>query len=137
MSPIRAIGPVGPIFMYTGYERLCLDALERCCPDLAAGLEALRERLFDLHPLLKQSWYHPAMRGSWSLKAVLPTIAPEMDYGQLDGVRDGTAAQLAWLETVRPDTPPARKSELREQLLRYCRHDTLAMVRIAHFLEGR
>jgi hypothetical protein len=134
---LRAVGLAGPIFMYTGYERLCLETLARFCPDLSAELDALGARLVDLHPLLKQSWYHPAMLGSWSLKSVLPTIAPDMDYSRLDGVQDGTAAQLAWFEAVAPGTTAERRRELREQLLRYCAHDTLALVRIAHFLEGR
>lgn len=133
---LRAIGPAGPILMYTSYERRCLVELARLCPDLADELYALIARLFDLHPLVKASYCHPAMQGSWSLKAVLPTIAPDMDYGQLEGIQDGTAAQLAWFEAIAPGTTPSRKCELREQMLRYCAHDTLAMVRIARFLEG-
>jgi len=40
-------------------------------------------------------YYHPDQHGSYSIKAVLPTVAPELDYGELDEVQDGTAAQLA------------------------------------------
>ena len=28
------------------------------------------------HPVTKVNYYHPDMLGSWSIKAVLPTIAP-------------------------------------------------------------
>ena len=73
------------------------------------------------------------MKGSWSIKALLPTIAPEMDYALLDGIQEGGAAQTAYLEATDPQTSAERRKELRTQLLRYCAHDTLAMVRVAQF----
>jgi len=44
--------------------------------DLAPALSEAMERIVDLLPLARQNYYHREMRGSWSLKAVLPTIAP-------------------------------------------------------------
>jgi len=134
---LGAIGTRGPIFMYTSFERTCLATLAAFCPDLADRLNAVSERLVDLHPIAKRSYYHPAMKGSWSIKALLPTIAPEMDYALLEGIQEGGAAQTAYLEATDPKTSAGRKHELREQLLRYCGHDTLAMVRVAAFLAGR
>jgi hypothetical protein len=74
------------------------------------------------------------MRGSWSLKAVLPTIAADMQYSELKGIQEGTAASEGYLEAIDPDTSAERKAELREQLLRYCEFDTQAMVRLVQFL---
>lgn len=130
---LAAIGTEGPVLTYTGYEKHCLGGLAAFFPELAEPLAAVIERLVDLHPIVKRAYYHPAMKGSWSIKALLPAIAPEMDYAQLDGVHDGGGAQLAWVEAVAPQTSAARRSELREQLLRYCGHDTLAMVRVVEF----
>lgn len=136
---LDAVGTHGTVFMYTTFERQCLDTLAAHCPDLpdlADRLRALSTRLVDLKAIAKRNYYHPAMLGSWSIKALLPTIAPEMDYALLDGVQEGGAAQRAFVEALDPATPAARKLELRAQLLRYCGHDTLAMVRIAGFLAG-
>jgi hypothetical protein len=130
---LAAIGTAGPVLTYTGYEKQCLGMLAAFCPELADGLAAVVERLVDLHPIVKRAYYHPAMKGSWSIKTLLPAIAPEMDYAQLDGVHEGRGAQLAWMEAVAPQTLAARRSELRAQLLRYCGHDTLAMVRVVNF----
>ena len=118
---------------WTGYEKQCLGTLAAFCPELADALAAVVERLVDLHPIVKAAYCHPAMKGSWSIKALLPTIAPDMDYAQLEGVHDGGGAQQAWVDAVAPQTTAARRSELRGQLLRYCAHDTLAMVRVLHF----
>jgi hypothetical protein len=73
------------------------------------------------------------MLGSWSIKAVLPTIAPDMDYASLEGIKEGTAASDAFIEAISPTTSNERKAELEEQLLRYCRFDTEAMVEIVRF----
>jgi hypothetical protein len=121
-SLIEMLGTEGPILMYTSF------------PDLAPALEAILDRLVDLHPVVKESYYHPEMLGSWSLKAVLPTITPEIDYAALDEIQEGTAASNGYLEAIDPRTSPERREELRARLLKYCRLDTEAMVRVVQFL---
>ncbi len=132
-SLIDAVGSSGPVLMYTDYERRVITGLAKRFPDLAESLQGISLRLVDLHPVAKANYYHPAMLGSWSIKAVLPTIAPEMDYAQLGDVREGTAASAAFLEAIDPETSDTRKEELRELLLTYCKHDTEAMVRLVKF----
>jgi hypothetical protein len=134
---LDAAGDRGPILMYSTYERTCLKTLATLCPDLGPALEALSARLVDLLPIVRRSYYHPAMQGSWSIKAVLPTIATDLSYDELEGIQDGNAAQRAYLEAIAPATSRARHDELRHQLLRYCAQDTLAMVRVAAFLAAR
>jgi hypothetical protein len=58
-----------------------------------------------------------------------------MDYGALEGINEGTAASEGYLEAIRPDTSAERKAELEEQLLRYCRFDTEAMVEIVKYFK--
>jgi hypothetical protein len=134
---LAATGPKGPVFMYTPFERTCLKTLGDFCPELREGLEALAERLVDLLPIARRHYYHPAMQGSWSIKKLLPTIAPELDYARLGEIQDGGAAQQAYVEAIAPTTPAARLAEIRRQLLAYCAQDTMAMVTLARYLEGR
>jgi hypothetical protein len=56
-----------------------------------------------------------------------------MDYAQLAGIREGTAASDGFIEAIDPAASPERKSELEEQLRRYCRFDTEAMVEVLRF----
>ena len=133
---VEAVGPTGPVFSYTDFEARCLATLAAFCPDLAPRLEAIASRLVDLHSIVRRHYCHPAMHGSWSLKAVLPTIAPELDYARLDEIKDGGAAQRAFVEAIDPATSIARREEIRTRLTRYCAHDTLATVRIARFLSA-
>lgn len=136
-SLLAATGSRGPVFMYTSFEKLCLRTLAAFCPDLGEALEALSARLVDLLPIARRHYYHPAMGGSWSIKKLLPTIAPELDYGTLGDVQEGSAAQQAYLEAISPGTGAGRREAIRSELLAYCQRDTLAMVTLARFLEGR
>ncbi len=137
LALLETAGSEGPVFMYTGYERKCIGVLAGFCPDLRERLEALMERLVDLHPIAKRHYYHPAMHGSWSIKKLLPAIAPELDYSTIGEIQEGNAAGQAYLQAIAPETTAGRRAELRQSLLDYCRHDTLAMVTVARFLEGR
>jgi Domain of unknown function(DUF2779) len=130
---VETLGSEGPILVYTGYEARVIGDLAARYPDLAQLLDAIRARIVDLYPLVKEHYYHPAMRGSWSLKAVLPTVAPELDYAELGEVRDGVEAQSAFLEAIAPGTSAARRAALQNALSDYCRYDTLAMVELVAF----
>ena len=133
-SLVRVLGSEGPILMYTSYERRVINDLIARYPDLAGPLGAIIDRLVDLAPVTEQNYYHPQMAGSWSLKAVLPTIAADMRYSELSGIQEGTAASEGFLEAIDLATSGERKQELGEQLLRYCKFDTEAMVRLLEFL---
>lgn len=134
---IVCLGASGPVLMYTTYERTVINRLIELFPDLEESLTKIVNRLWDLHPLIKVHYYHPAMLGSWSIKAVLPCIAPHMDYAKLEGIKEGTAASDGFLEAINPATEQLRKAALEKQLLHYCRFDTEAMLEIVRFFTER
>ena len=98
---IAHLGTTGPVVVYTSYEEKIIRGLVERFADLAEPLDAIGDRLFDLYPVVKVNYYHPRMLGSWSIKAVLPTIVPAMDYAALDGIKEGTAAANGFLEAIR------------------------------------
>jgi len=132
---IATLESAGPILMYTDYERRVIEGLAARFPDLAGPLKEIAHRLVDLYPVTRTNYYHPDMLGSWSIKSVLPTIAPEMDYALLDDIHEGTAASAAYFEAIGPQTGAGRKEEIRHTLLTYCKHDTEAMLRLVKFFE--
>ncbi|MGB5589330.1 MAG: DUF2779 domain-containing protein [Gammaproteobacteria bacterium] len=133
-SLILALESEGPVFVYTGFEQRVLTDLAALFPDLADDLNGIIQRLYDLHPLTRANYYHPDMKGSWSIKAVLPTLATELDYGALGEIQEGTAASEAFLEMMRADTGENRRRTLRDNLLAYCKLDTLALVELVRAL---
>jgi hypothetical protein len=130
---LDCLGDAGPVLMYTDYEEQVIGHLIELLPDLEPGLRRILDRLYDLYPVVKQNYYHPRMLGSWSIKAVMPTLDPALDYAKLDGIREGTAASAGYLEAIAPGTSAGRRAELERQLLRYCRFDTEAMAGIVRY----
>jgi hypothetical protein len=124
------------MFVYSAFEKRVLNDLASRYADLAPGIGAIIRRLFDLKPVAAATYYHPSMCGSWSIKKVLPAVAPHLDYGQLEGISDGGAAMEAFREAIDARTSSERREEIREQLLAYCTLDTLAMVELWRFLSG-
>ena len=131
---LAALGDQGPIFVYHDFEKWRLVEMAQLFPDLAPALEAVTGRLVDLLRLTRDHYGHPALNGSYSLKVVLPTIAPELDHALLEDVHDGLSAQAAFHEALAPDTTEERRAVIRRVLLEYCALDTLALVRVAHHL---
>lgn len=111
------------------FERGCLLGLAGEFPDLAPRLESLAARLVDLLPVVRRHYYHRDMFGSWSIKAVLPTLA-DIGYGDLTEVKSGTDAQAGYLEAIAPGISPGRREALSDALLEYCRRDTEAMMMV-------
>ncbi len=77
------------------------------------------------------------MRGSRPIKAVLPTVAPDLDYSELDVISRGEMAEPVLLEMIDERTDPGIRDQSGEALHRYCGLDTMAMVRLAQLLEER
>lgn len=134
---VETCGEQGVIFAYNaGFERGVTLALAEQFPALAGALRGIAGRLVDLLPIAREHFYAPSQKGSWSVKAVLPAIAPDLRYEDLEGVKHGGMAQEAYLEAIRLETAPERRTALRDQLERYCELDTWAMVRLWEFFTG-
>jgi len=134
-SLLSVLGKRGPIIVYNqSFEKRIIQELAERYADLAPSLEALLDRVVDLLPVANEHYYHPSMRGSWSIKAVLPAIAPELDYANLEDVTDGGGAQEAYLEAIDSNCAAERQRKLSQSLEAYCGRDTLAMVKVFHFL---
>lgn len=130
---ISACGTTGPILVWSrSFEAGRTREMAAWFPHKAAALNAIVERMVDLLPIFRDFYYHPAQMGSWSIKKVLPTIAPELDYADLE-VSNGGMAQQAWREAAHPDISPERKQQLRAAMLKYCERDTWAMVKLARW----
>lgn len=134
---VNACGEQGPVFVYSAkFEKGRIKELAERFPDLSIRLLAISHRMVDLLDIATDRYYHPSQQGSWSIKKVLPAIAPDLDYGQLEGVQNGEMAMTAFKEAINPACLPERKAEIEVQLRRYCGLDTLAMVRIWEFFRG-
>jgi predicted RecB family nuclease len=136
---LEAVGGGGePVVVYSGYEAGVLEELASTLPDLASGLDALRARLVDLLPIMREHVYHPAFGGSFSLKAVAPALVDGFGYGDLDGIAGGAEASAAFLRLAAGAMVGLEEeARLRSALRAYCERDTLALVEVHRALRAR
>jgi hypothetical protein len=132
---LKHTGTEGSILVYDALmERNILNGLKKDFPEYASEIDARLARIIDLvQPFQERYYYHPAMKNSVSIKNVLPALVPELNYSNLM-ISSGSIAMTAF-ELLQSETDMFKIIEIREQLLAYCKMDTLAMVKIFEVLE--
>ena len=111
------------------FEITRLQELAAGFPEFAGGIEAIIAAIVDLMaPFRNKDYYVKAMCGSHSIKYVLPALVPDLGYDNL-AIADGETAMLSYAGLGKINAG-AEKERIRQDLLAYCRMDTLAMVRI-------
>ncbi len=133
---ITDCGSNGDILTYNmSFEKTRLKELIRDFPAYSIQLQLIIDRIKDLMVPFKEYWYYaPSMKGSYSIKKVLPELVPELSYQNIEIKDGGTASTLYSMMVTNSfsgDIENARKN-----LLTYCHLDTLAMVKILEKLRA-
>ena len=136
LALLRTLGRDGSICVYSGYEWRILMDLAEAIPTLRRQLGALAARLWDLLPIVRRHYYHPAFEGSFSIKVILPALVPSLDYGNL-AIRDGGLAALQYYRMAFGKVDASEKAHIRASLLEYCKRDTLALLQIRRVLHAK
>lgn len=114
------------------FEKGVIKRLAELYPDLANHLMNIYDNIHDLIiPFDKRYYYNKNMRGSSSIKQVLPALFPndpELDYHNLDLIQNGTDAMNSF--QALGNMGIEEQKYVRERLLKYCYLDTYAMVKI-------
>jgi predicted RecB family nuclease len=130
-----ALGESGSIVVYAAFESQRLSELAAWLPEFAKRIKTIHGRLWDLLSVVRNHVYHPAFAGSYSLKAVLPALLPEMSYDGM-AVANGQDAGLAWESLVTGSLDKTESDRIRKALLEYCGQDTLALLRVLNKLRS-
>lgn len=114
-----------------GFEKGVIRKLAEMFEEFAPKLLAIHENIRDLMtPFQKKDYYVPSMRGSYSIKYVLPALVPDMEraYKELSLVHNGGEAMQVFARLSKMDD--STKEQYKKALLEYCKLDTLAMVKV-------
>ena len=124
----------GDIVVYNkAFEETRLKEIARDFPEYAPAIEKILERIVDLMVIFSsKDYYTPEMKGSYSIKKVLPALVPGFGYDGLDIAEGGTASNA--FASLYKEKDPERIAKVRTDLLAYCKMDTLAMVKIMEVL---
>ena len=139
---IEYIGSTGTVLAYNmSFEKGIIKKMAELFSEYKFSLIDINERMVDLMIPFRNYWfYRKEMKGSYSIKYVLPAIAPELSYSDLD-VSDGLAAvrtfkDLENLDLLNNIEDTGEKiSKLKSSLLEYCKQDTYSMVLIWQYLK--
>lgn len=120
----------GNIIVYNqSFEMNRLKEIAEDFPKYKNQITERLERIKDLMlPFQKKYYYNPAMKGSYSIKNVLPALVPEMSYDGMVIAEGGAAMNV--FEALINETDPKVIEKTRKDLLEYCKMDTLGMVKI-------
>ena len=134
---VNDLGLEGSIITWNmAFETSVNKELARMYPVYSEQILAINERVVDLMTPFKSKWYDdPRFEGSASIKKVLPVLVPELSYKVL-GIQEGNTAQRLWMEAVLDGTRETEKQQILDDLIEYCKLDTLAMVEIYKKLKG-
>ena len=81
------------------FEKRVIRQLALNYPQISSELMAIHDNIKDLMaPFASKSYYHPKMQGSYSIKYVLPALAPEFEsaYKDLNLIHNGGEAMQAY-----------------------------------------
>jgi hypothetical protein len=131
----ESIGPVGSVISWNAsFEMNVNKDLAEAFPEHAEFLLDINNRMYDLmQPFKKKKYVDPSFRGSASLKAVLPTLFPDLSYDNLN-IHDGGQASASWEVVTDPKLPEEARHQLRRDMIEYCRLDVYGMVKILEHL---
>ncbi|MBT5855868.1 DUF2779 domain-containing protein [bacterium] len=130
---IKDIPPKTTILVYNAqFEKRIISELAEAYPDLRDALLRRNDMVVDLMiPFKQKSVYYQSMKGSYSIKAVLPALVPEMSYDNLT-INNGELATINYRKMTLLSEP--EKEKVRQDLKTYCGQDTYAMIRILNKL---
>ncbi|MDA0278672.1 MAG: DUF2779 domain-containing protein [Bacteroidetes bacterium] len=91
----------GDILVYNiSFERGKLKDLIEVFPKYLSELRVIISRLKDLMLPFQKKWYYtPEMKGSYSIKFVLPALVPELSYNDLE-IKEGVTVSNTFLSMV-------------------------------------
>lgn len=132
-SMINDMDEEGSVIVYNkAFEATRNKEIGEMYPDLKPEMEKINGNMVDLMiPFRNRDYYTKEMKGSFSIKYVLPALYPndpELDYSQLSLIHKGDEASNAFLSLK--DKSQKEQEQIRKALLEYCKLDTYAMVKI-------
>jgi len=128
------IGTEGDVIVFNKtFEKGRLQEIKALCPQYSSEIDSIINRIVDLmSPFRSHHYYTYDMKGSYSIKKVLPALVPDLSYDGMD-IADGGAASSSFM-SLYDETDSKTKNKIREDLLKYCGMDSMAMVEILRIL---
>ena len=130
---LDTLGKEGSVCVYSDYERHLLRSLGHAFPTLKTDFSRVIARLWDLLSIIQKYYYHPDFQGSFSIKSVLPALAPHLGYDDLE-IRHGALASVIFRKMIFEESDLLERLRLAQNLHDYCARDTQGMLELRRIL---
>lgn len=123
------------IVWHDSFEKGRNREMAKMFPVYREFFEELNHMTYDLENIFKNKLYvHRDFLGLSSIKKILPVLAPEYDYSSLE-ISNGKIATVKWHHMTDGRFQESEIAKIYQDLLEYCKLDTLAMDSIFNVLK--
>ena len=134
---LLATKPFQTILMFDkSLEENILNQLAELYPEYGDKITELKSKILDLaEPIKHGNYYHPAMKGNFTLKSIAPLVHEESGFDNLE-VQSGISAMYMY-EGLSTEQNIIEKETIKAQLIDYCEMDALITYKLLAFFRDR
>lgn len=116
-------------------EETVLNQLAVLYPEFSNDITDFKNKIIDLaEPIRKGNYYHPDMKGNFTLKSVAPLVNKEAGFNNLD-VQSGISAMYIYESLLEQNA--IESEHIKQQLVDYCEMDALITYQLLNFFNSK
>ncbi|MES2514012.1 MAG: DUF2779 domain-containing protein [Bacteroidota bacterium] len=116
-------------------EETVLNQLATLYPEYISDINILKNKIIDLaEPIRKGNYYHPDMKGNFTLKSIAPLVNKESGFDNLD-IQSGISAMYIYESLLKQNE--IEGEHIKQQLIDYCEMDALVTYQLLNFFKSK
>jgi predicted RecB family nuclease len=116
-------------------EENVLNQLAELYPEYLKDINTFKSKIIDLaEPIKKGNYYHPDMKGNFTLKSIAPLVNQEAGFNNLD-IQSGISAMYIYESLLQLNAIEAE--QIKQQLIEYCEMDALITYQLLNFFKSK
>jgi hypothetical protein len=116
-------------------EENILNQLVELFPEYRRDIDVFKSKIIDLaEPIRKGNYYHPEMKGNFTLKSIAPLVNQEAGFNNLE-IQSGITAMYIYESLLEQN--PIEAEHVKAQLTDYCEMDALITYQLLEFFKRK
>lgn len=116
-------------------EENVLNQLAELYPEYLKDINIFKSKIIDLaEPIKKGNYYHPEMKGNFTLKSIAPLVNQKAGFNNLD-IQSGISAMYIYESLLQQNAIEAE--QIKQQLIEYCEMDALITYQLLNFFKSK
>jgi len=116
-------------------EETVLNQLAVLYPEYSNDITNFKNKIVDLaEPIKKGNYYHPDMKGNFTLKSIAPLVNQEAGFNNLD-IQSGISAMYIYESLLERNA--IEGEHIKQQLIEYCEMDALITYQLLNFFNSK